>query len=514
MDMSTSVDSIYNSTSRVTSLISGMDTDTIVKNLCSGQQSKIDKQYQNKTSYEWKEDAWSTISDAVSEFSNTYCSVLGSSSMLKNSTYVAYSVNTSDTSGAVEITADSTATASNVKISVQQLAQNSTVTGSTGISKDGELSSLNTATLAELDFATPLEYNALGKISFSINGKTFSFSSDTTLQSMISTVNSDTDAKVTMKYSRLTDSFTITADEGGADSSVIIKNIAGNAFGEDSAFGITEGTFKNGKNAKVTISDGTSTSGVTLEKNSNAFTIDGLTYQLNDTTDSEISFRVERDYSATVDAIQTFVDSLNTVLKTVTTYTNGKDNSENYPPLTESQKKDMTDEQIEKWETTAKTGILRHDSALEMLVTNLKNAFFSAAGGTGKTAAAIGISTASYFSNTAGQITVDTDMLKKALASDPEMVIDIFTGGNSTVSSDQQGVMYKLRNILNDFDNTADDTVEKLDDKIDDTKDTIDDLTDKLKDMADRYYKRFSEMETALSKLNSTQSMISSMFSS
>ena len=163
-----------------------------------------------------------------------------------------------------------------------------------------------------------------------------------------------------MKYSRLTDTFTITADDGGADSKLTIKNISGNAFGESSAFGISEGTTKNGQNAKVTISDGTTTSGVTQEKDSNAFTIDGLTYQLNDTTSSDISFQVERDYSTTVDAIQKFVDSLNTVITTITGYTTGKDNSADYPPLTESQKDDMTDDEIEKWETTAKTGILRH----------------------------------------------------------------------------------------------------------------------------------------------------------
>ena len=34
----------------------------------------------------------------------------------------------------------------------------------------------------------------------------------------------------------------------------------------------------------------------------------------------------------------------------------------------------------------------------------------------------------------------------------------------------------------------------------------------KLKNLEDRYYKQFSQMETALSKLNSTQSYLSSLF--
>ena len=512
----TGTSSIYNSSSRITGMFSNMDTDSIVKNLCSGQQSKIDKQYQSKTTYQWQEDAWSTISDAVSDFSDTYCSSLGSSSMLKSSTYVAYSVNTSDTSGAVQVTAGSGAAASTVKVSVQQTAKNASVTSTAAVSSsstgDG-LSSSNTVALAKLAFKTPLQFDTQGNISFSINGKKFTFSSDATLQSMINTVNSDSDANVTMKYSRLTDTFTITADSGGENSKVAIKNLSGNAFSDSGAFGISETTTpEKGRNAKVTIDDGSGTV-TTLEKDSNSFTIDGLTYQLNDTTSSAISFRVERDYSSTVDAVQKFVDTLNTVITKITGYTNGKDNSQDYPPLTETQKSGMTEDQIEKWEEKAKTGILRHNSTLETLVTNLKNAFFSSAGGTGKTAASIGISTASYFSSNAGQVTVDTDQLKEALASDPNLVMDIFTGGNSSAASDQQGVMYKLRNILNTFDKTAGDTVDKLGDKVDDTEESISDMEDKLSDMADRYYEKFSAMETALSKLNSTSSMITSMFS-
>jgi flagellar hook-associated protein 2 len=512
--MATSVDSLYNSSSRITSLFSDLDTDQMVKDLCSGQQTKIDRQYQKKTEYEWKQTAWTDISDAVDEFSESYCSVLGSTSMLKNSTYVAYSVNTADTSGAVKLTATSAATASNIKVSVSKIAKNASVSGSTGVSggaADG-ISASNTTTLAELKFANPLQFTD-GNISFAINGKTFSFSSDTTLQSMINTVNSDNDANVTMKYSRLTDSFTLTADSGGKNSSVTVENISGNAFGENSAFGIAEGTVQNGQDAELTINDGTSESGVSLTKDSNNFTIDGITYDITDTTSGEVSFNIERDYSTTVDAISKFVDALNTLMKKVGSYSNAKDYSEDYPALTEAQKEDMTDEQIEKWEDKAKNGILRHDSTLEALVTNLKSAFYTSAGGTGKNASSLGISTGSYFSSSAGLLEIDEDALKTALASNPEEVISIFTGGTSSAESSQQGVIYKLKSAIKTFSSTSSDTLTDLSDDIDDTKENIDTLTDKLSDMSERYYEKFSNMETALSKLNSSANMISSMFS-
>lgn len=627
MSSSSSVNSLYSSTSRLTGLFSDLDTDSIVKDLCSTQQSKIDKEYQEKTTNEWKQDALNEISDAVKNVSNTYCSVLGTSSMLKNSNYTSYKTTTSDTSGAVSLTASFSAFDDNVKISVQQLAENASVssgsisksvsntldtsatladldlatplttddsgnvsftingkafsfssdttlnsmmstinadtdaavtmsysasadsftiasdvdgaditianssgncfgedsafgigegtvnqsvTSSSTVSRTvyGELSSKNTATLGELNFATPLTAGSDGNISFKINGTKFSFSTDTTLQSMINTINTDSDAGVTMKYSRLTDSFTITADDGGADSSVSIENISGNAFGTDSAFGIAEGTTKNGQNAKVTIN------GVTVTENSNNFSIDGLTYELNDTTTQDISFKVERDYSASTDAVQSFVDALNTLITTVTGYTDADDNSLDYPPLTESQKDDMTEDQIEKWETKAKSGILRNDSTLESLVTNIKNAFFSSAGGTGQNATSIGITTASYFDENSGELQLDTDALKEALASDPDTVISIFTGGSSTANSENQGVVYKIKSALGLYLDISDDTLDTISNNLDKIDDTMDTMEDKLSDMADKYYEKFSNMETALSKLNSQSNMLSSMFSS
>lgn len=511
---SVSSSSTGTNSSRVTGMYSQLDTDALVKKLVSTQQAKIDKEYQQKTVNQWKEDAWNEIQDAVQDFADTYTSTLGSSSMLKSSTYASYTVNAEDKSGAVKLTAGSEAIASQIKVTVSQVAKNAAVSSSAKVSASGktEIAAFNTAALSELSLATPLQFDSNGKITFSINGKSFSFTKDTTLQSMISTINSDKDAGAVMKYSRLTDTFTVTAASGGSKSKVDIKNFSGNAFGENSAFGISNGTFTTGRqDAKLTIDDGSDT--VSLTKDSNTFTIDGLTYDLRDETSSAISFSVERDYSATTDAVKKFTDSLNTLLTKLTGYTTGKDNSEDYPALTESQRDSMTQDQITKWEAKAKTGILRHDSTLSRLISDLKSAFFTSAGGTGTNATSIGISTASYYSSNAGNLEVNEDTLKNALATDPAKVLSIFTGGNSSVADSQQGVIYKLRNTVSSFKKTSNSTISTLTTKIDDATKSIKTLEDKLSDLSEKYYKKFSAMETALSKLNSTSGMLSSLFS-
>jgi len=675
-----SVNSTYSSSSRITGLYSDLDTDSLVESMCSTQQSKIDKQEQKKTTYEWYQEAVTDVLDAVKEFSNTYCSNLGTSSMLKSSTYSTYSVTSNSDSNAVTLTASSTADVGNISVKVNQLAVQSNVSSSGKVSADGTvISSSNTTTLANLSFANDLKFDSDGEISFSINGTAFTFTKDTTLQNMINTINNDEDANVTMKYSRLTDTFTITADSGGKASKVSIINNSGNAFGTGGAFQILEGITKNGRNSIAEINgtivekdsnsysadgityslnavtagsdssvivkqlaksanvsssgsvsaDGTEISsdntatleslsvkntltfdssdnisfsingktftfsktttlqdmldtinndedanvtmqysrlkdaftitsdstgedsrvsivnkignafgtdsafqigtgvtengqnsiavidGVTVERSSNSYTIDGTEYNLSEITDQSdeyVTFNVSRDYSSTVDAISEFVDSVNTLLTKLNDYVTAKDYSNDYEPLTEAQKEEMTDDQIETWNEKAKNGILRYDSDIENLISNIKEAFFSSVGGTGKTSASVGISTASYYDSDSGLIVLDTDALTEALKKNPEEVIAMFTNGDTSSDSKDMGLVYRIRSALTTYSDTASDTISDTDDKVDDIDDEIDGLEDKLDAMAEKYYDQFSAMETALATLNSQASYISQLF--
>jgi len=508
------VASTFGGTSRITGLFSSFDTDTMVKNMCSNQQAKIDKQDQKETTYEWRNEAVDNVLDLTNDFSSTYCSTLGSSSMLKSSTYYSYNITSSSTSNAVKLTSSSSASIGDYTVKVTQVAKNANISSSDKVSANGtEVSSSNTATLSELSFANPLQFDNNGKISFSINNVNFTFSKDTTLQSMINTINTNSDANVTMKYSRLTDSFTITADAGGSNSSVSINNISGNAFGDNSAFNIGETTVHNGCDSIADIN------GTTVTRDSNDYTIDGITFELNKVTagtaEETIDFNVKRDYSSTVSAISSFVSAYNTLVTKLKALTSADDTTYDYPPLTDAQKKDMSDDEIKTWEDKAKGGILHNDSDLESLLAGLKSAFFSNVGGTEQTAASIGITGGNYFDKTEkGLIVVDTDKLTAALDGNAETVISMFTGGNSTSESSEQGIVYKIRSALASYKNTATDSILDNEDKIDDTKTEIGKLEDKLDSLADRYYEKFSVMETQLSKLNSQASCISQLFSS
>ncbi|MPM15992.1 Flagellar hook-associated protein 2 [bioreactor metagenome] len=326
---------------------------------------------------------------------------------------------------------------------------------------------------------------------------------------MLAEINGS-DAGVTMQYSRLKDAFTITSNSTGADSTVTVSNLTGNAFGSSGAFGIGTGILATGQNSIAVID------GVTVERDSNSYTIDGVSYnhtQITDLSNEQATFTVTRDFSSTVDAVKTFVDGLNTLLTKFTTLLGEKSYANSYKPLTDAQRDEMSEKEIEQWEEKAKSGLLRHNSALSGLVTSLKGVFYSPAGGTGSNASAIGIATGNYYDTNKGLLVVDTEALTKALSEDPDYVISMFTGGSSTAASSDQGLIYKLRSALTAYQKNTADTIEETEDKIDKTDESIDSLKKKLSALAEKYYQKFSVMETALAKLNSQASYISQLFS-
>jgi flagellar hook-associated protein 2 len=495
----------------MTGLFSNLDTDSIVKSMCSKQQARIDKVKQQSTKQEWLDDTLTSVKSDISTFMNSYLSPSGENSMLKSSTYMTFKATTPSTANSVSVTPTSSAESGSISVQVNKLAKNSSIESSGKVSRNGiEISANNTAKLSDLTLAKSLSFGTDNRISFAINGKTFSFTKDTTLQTMINTINSDKTANVTMKYSRLSDTFSITADSGGADSSVVITNYTGNAFGADSAFKIITGVYKNGNDSEAVIN------GSTITRDSNNYTIDGVTYELQKVTqgtaEEVVDFSLKRDFSATIGAVNKFVDAYNTLHNKLKSLLSEEDYSTDYPPLTEDQKTDMSSEQITAWEKKAKSGLLRNNMDLQSVLRNLQSSFYTAVGGTGRNVTELGITTSGYYDTNPGQIVINEDKLREALQGNTDMVINMFTSGSSTAASADQGLMYKVKSFMSNYTSTVATSITTGASRITSYSTQIKDMEKKLSSLADRYYAKFSNMETAMSKLNSQSSMISQMF--
>lgn len=383
-------------------------------------------------------------------------------------------------------------------------------------------------------------------LSFTINGSEFSFTSENSIKTIMETIN-DSDAGVTMSYSRTTDTFTIVSSETGSASSVDLTDVEGSFLSSIIGTGIrTDGTDAvlrvgiNGDTAEDSL--------ITLTRSTNTFDVDGTTFTLNGMASGgaaeEINVTVSLDAQTAAEKITEFVGAYNSLLKTITdklyeTVYSG------YDPLTEDQKKDMTDSEIEDWTAKAKSGLLNNDSVLSSIYTQLRTALFDPITGEdgnslGINLASIGISTQSY--STKGQLTIDQDKLLSALKSDPDAVLSLFTQSSDVIyshflSSDrasqrytESGVLWRINDIIKNNLSTVGNTgalvtligsPEKeykgqttYSKKINTAQDKIDTLLDKLDKEEDSYWKKYTALETAMSQLNSMSGYLSSLLPS
>ncbi len=494
---------------RLSGLLSGIDTEAVVQAMLTTEQSRVDKQKQTTIKLEWKANALREINTLIKNFRSEYLSVLNpSSNMVSSSTYNIYSATLLTPTSAVSVSAGSSAVAGKVTInSITQLATSAKVS-SVDVFK-GE--SINTSTqLEDLELENQLLFDEDGNISFSINGKEFTFSKDVTLSEMMSTINSS-DAGVKMTYSSLTKGFTITAKATGSSSRVEIQNISGNAFAEENAaFGIAatqEPVY--GQDAILTIE------GRDVVRSSNTFTIDGITYTLNDESSAPISFNVLRDVESTVNKITAFIDAYNSLITTLQNKIEEKVYRD-YLPLTDAQKEAMKDKEIELWEEKATSGLLRNDAAISSLLSSLRSAFYTVVESAGISAAEIGLTTGSY--GDGGKITVDKDKLRKALESNPDQDTNLFVATSKSddkaQANKESGLIVRISNaLLNYSSSVTSNTLVSLEKRISDSKESEETLLDRLAIRQEMLYARFTAMEQALASLNSQSTWLASLLS-
>lgn len=521
--------SISGNTTRLTGLASGMDTDSIIKNLMQIEQLKVNRELRSRTLIQWRQEQLKSVSSDIGDLRNTFLSVAGSKSMLKSGTYVRFNASTKDTSGAVSVSANSNNTASSVVINqVLKLASSaqasSTVDSATnkGNVVDGGLAEGNYIKLGDISFTNALEFDANGNFSFEINGEQFTFNKEDTLQKMLSDVSNNENAGVVLNYSRLTNGFTLQTKATGADQELTFKNITGNAFGVDGAFQLDtagqdgSGVYK-GENASVRIN------GVLVEQANNSFTIDGISYTLNKVTAADadpIEYTFEKDIDGAVDAIKEFIDGYNTLIKKLETMVAERKTTKekNYTPLTDEEKSNMTEKQIEEWETIAKKGLLNNDRDIQNLLSGLRNALYETVEGVGLSAAQMGLKTGSYFSGKMGEIELDEDALRAALNKDADQVMRAFMNISSSddpaTKQAESGFIYKIQTLFDSYTtNVKDVTLDGIDRNLRSINTRIEDMETRMAALEEKYYLQFAAMEKAMAELQNQSNNLVSMLS-
>ncbi|MBR6552115.1 MAG: flagellar filament capping protein FliD, partial [Clostridia bacterium] len=266
--------------------------------------------------------------------------------------------------------------------------------------------------------------------SFEINGEKFSFTGENTIADVISAVNKS-DAGVKLSYSSISDSFSIESTEFGSGYNINITETEGGFLAK--IFGSEN--FENGVLKNEAVTRGTdalvSINGNEFSRNSNTFTIEGITMQLTSVSEAkydsvgnitgyyETTVSTERDTESVFNTIKSFVEEYNKMIEKLNGYVNADATYRKYAPLTDAQRDEMTESQIEKWEEKSKQGLLHGDSTIRTFLQNMRSALYTRSNTSSIALYNIGIETSSNMDDK-GKLVIDEEALKKALSENPE----------------------------------------------------------------------------------------------
>ena len=254
--------------------------------------------------------------------------------------------------------------------------------------------------------------------------------------------------------------------------------------------------------------------GVSYELKDNKATVDGVTYNALNLTTEPVRVSITQDVDEIVNKVKSFVDDYNKLLSSLYKAYDEKPES-GYSPLTQTQKDNMKEEQITKWEEKAKAGLLYHDQTIGKIINEMRNAIASqveGVDGSYNSAFSIGISTTGL----KGQLVLDETKLRNALDNDSDAVYNVFAKlGNVKDAAGNEDTSYNgIAQRLGDVFTTANKNIKtRAGSSADITEDS--DLNNLLRQLQtkmsnfkklmssfeERLYKKYDAMEATLAKL-------------
>lgn len=478
---------------RITGLATGMDIDEMVTNMLTGEQEKIDKAEQKKQTQTWQQEIYRDVITEVKGLYDKYFSITSSDSILSSKTFSTMTINSSN-NNVITATAGAGASSINYQFTVTQVAEGAKIESSKAdINKNTELSTLN-----------------LTNKTIKINDKEIDISEAKTVDDVISTINkSFSDGAVKASYSEMTGKLTIETSKTGNDQKLKLE---GEFF---EAINMNTSTEVSGKNSIVNVFDASGNPIKTLENQSNSFTIDGINYSVKGVSSDKVSMTSTQNTQNTVEKMKAFLDDYNKIMDSIYSLVIEKKDND-YPPLTEAQKEEMSEEEIEKWEKKAKTGILRNDTELRRFMDDIKSALLGEVEGLGITLSDIGIESNSNY-NKPGQLVLNEDKFKAALEENGDLVYKAVTTKFEkikTITYNYSGTSSSVFAKKAGIEKTASAVNNLFSEQIKKQEEYIKTLTAKMQDKQDALYAKFASLESSMNSLNSQMSYLVSSMSS
>ncbi|AXF56304.1 flagellar filament capping protein FliD [Salicibibacter kimchii] len=263
------------------------------------------------------------------------------------------------------------------------------------------------------------------------------------------------------------------------------------------------------QNAKFTIN------GLETERRSNTLTMDNLTITLHDEFDESVTVSSSVDTDVIVENITEFVDEYNALLTDVHEKL-GETRNRDYPPLTDEQRRAMTEHEIELWEEQAQSGLLSHDRQLGNFMNQMRENLYQTINVEGSNIehlSDLGITTSNDYLER-GKLEIDEGTLHSVVEEDPEGAFNFFSQTGA-----ENGIARNLRETVNDMEEAISRQAGgsngryqnhqfSLGREINQLDDRIENFDRRLEQIENRYWQQFTAMEQAISEANNQSQML------
>ncbi|WOV85037.1 flagellar hook-associated protein 2 [Sporosarcina jeotgali] len=482
---------------RIGGLASGIDTESIIKDLMKAERIPLDKVTQKKQYFEWQLDDYRSVSRDLFKYKDNLFDnyALGRNYNQKN-------VSVSD-SDIVSIKSKSNNDDFTGSIVVKQLAKSATIQGNA--IPDSE--NLKAGTFS---VKTP-------------DGKTQDIvvKQGDTVENVIKQISEKTGARAF--YDSASGKIGLTSKQsGGVEGAAGQPSVEGFIeLSEVDDSGVLEslGLSSIPTNQKTAgIHAIASYNGLDIERNSNTFDLDGLEVTLKTKSDKPVTFEVTTDTEKIYDKVKSFVDDYNKIIEDLNAKIR-EPKFRNFQPLSTEQKADMKEKEIELWEEKAKSGTLRNDPEISSLLNELRTMLTESVdigNGQSISLSEIGITTSKNYLDH-GKLVIDETKLKEAISKDSGAVAKLFSNTGETPG--ELGIAHRMKKTVETSQKTIKDNAGSagastksfdLGRTLDNMNKQIERFEDRMKMVESRYWKQFNAMENAIQRANAQSASLMS----
>ena len=546
-------------------MASGLDTESLVKQLVAAERTKVDKYTQQKIYKQWQQSAYNDVNKTMANFILDSRKNLGLTKTTSTGALISGSIDSVDwakkatatSNTSFDVTASATAPSGSSTLKVEKLATGASLSST---KSEGAVPAENlTSTIKASELLGAGLFDATTKeATIKINDKAIVLHADDTLSTIASKIRRETGLNA--NFDSGSNRFFISTKLTGTDSKIyydsadtttdtLMQKLNFAPMGVDPSDATKKTLF--GQNARI-IYNGTDP----IEYQTNNISINGLNLTLKAESTVTETINVNTDVDGAYKKIKEFVDEYNKLLDGFNSKLSEK-TYRDFQPLTDEQKEAMSETDVKLWEEKAKSGLLKNDQTITNMMQKMRQDLYKEVEGFGGMYD-IGITTGSWRDN--GKLTIDEIKLKEALRNDSEKVLNtlfktsdipeqtINSSDSETVKAEKLALMNQRSSQMGAFSRVYDnltsgikDIVSKsgpgseaallrsvksnilidyvtsgsrslIDKDVSEIDKRISRETERLASLESRYWKQFTALEKAMTQMNSQSSWLSQQF--